>query len=118
MSETICRRICRQYNFFLFCALALLSLAGCVSPVIESDGTARIAVESDGSISIGGRKEALREAPGVLKSLGATRSTLIIIVGRRNAPLSAMKMLYRELVRSGFPKVVLRKPLEASVSKE
>ncbi len=118
MSETICRRTCSQHSFLLFFALALLFLAGCVSPVIDPDGTARIAVESDGSISIGGQKESLREAPGTLKSLGATRSTLIIIVGRRNAPLRAMKMLYRELVRSGFPKVVLRKPLEASVSKE
>ncbi len=118
MSGTICRTLCRRYRFLLLCVLGFFLPAGCVSSRIDPGEPVKLSVESDGSVRIRGNPATLKEVPETLESLGVTRNTLIIVVGRRNAPLSVMKELHNELVRSRFPKVVLRKPLEASVSKE
>jgi biopolymer transport protein ExbD len=102
-------------SLLLVMLLSVFALCGCTSSTIEPGDSVKISVTSEGSIQAYGKKLPLSEVPARLESLGATPNTLVIIVGRNKAPLETMKKLYGELVESGFPKVVLRKPYEAKV---
>lgn len=100
----------------IFVTVCLLQITtGCATSTIEPDKPVSIEVDESGTVYLHGRKMIMSKVPSTLKDKGATKHTLIIIIGLKNASLSTMKNLYKDLVSAGFPKVALRKPYRAIV---
>lgn len=71
--------------------------------------TAVIRVSGDGVIHVAGRKTSLAKTGCALRSVGAGGNTRIEMVCAGNADMGTVQRIMREVIRSGFPRVVLRR---------
>ena len=97
-------------------AVLLLAVAGCVSSTVESTGgghSLTLTLNSDGTLTVGGRTVSQDRLVSAVKAAGATRNTSILVSIPANTPPSAIAPIDSKLRTAGYTRILYRGPKHA-----